>query len=130
MSPTNVELAESVYATLDRRDLNAFLALIHPEVEFGSLIAESEGQTYRGHDGARAWWNEVVGSMGGLRFERERIESFRDRGVTRLRIVGTIEGVEIPQTLWQAWRVRDALICWWDAYRTEDEALEAVGLRE
>ena len=46
MSQENVELAESVYATLDRRDLDAFLALMHPEVEFRSLIAEAEGPTY------------------------------------------------------------------------------------
>jgi hypothetical protein len=29
-----------------------------------------------------------------------------------------------------AWRVKDGLFSWWAAYRTEDEALEAVGLRE
>jgi ketosteroid isomerase-like protein len=129
MSQDNVELAETVYETLDRRDLDAFLALIHPEVEFRSLIAESEGQAYRGHDGARAWWTEVLGSMGGLRWEREQIDTFRDWGVTRLRAVATIEGVEIPQTLWQAWGVRDGLISWWEIYRTEAEALEA-GRRE
>ena len=50
--------------------------------------------------------------------------------MTRLRLVGTIEGVEVPQILWQAWRVREGMICWWAAYRSESEALEAVGLGE
>ncbi|HEX8648535.1 MAG TPA: nuclear transport factor 2 family protein, partial [Thermoleophilaceae bacterium] len=106
-----------------------FLVFFHPDIEFRSLIAESEGQTYRGHDGARAWWSEVVQSIGGIRFEREHIEPTPDGGITRLRLVGTIEGVEVPQMLWQAWRVRDGLVCWWAGYRTEAEAREAMGLR-
>ena len=130
MSQENVELVEAAYTALDRRDLDAFLAVIHPEVEFRSLIAEAEGQTYRGHDGVREWWDAVAESLGGLRYALEKAEGFRDRGILRVRIVGTIEGVEVPQTMWQAWRVREGLICWWDGFRTEAEALDAVGLRE
>ena len=130
MSQENVELNEAVWGALIRRDLDAFLALMDPEVEFRSLIAEAEGRTYRGHEGVREFWDSVVQSLGGLRYEPEQIESFRDRGITRVRIVGAVEGVEVPQTMWQAWRVRDGLVVWWDAFRTEAEALEAVGLSE
>jgi hypothetical protein len=60
----------------------------------------------------------------------EEIESFRDRGITRLALAGTIDGVEVPQRMWMAWRLRDGLLVWWTTYRTETEALEAVGLSE
>ncbi len=130
MSQENVERIEAAYAALDRRDLQDFLAQIHPEVEFRSLIAEADGQVYRGHDGVREWWDAVPQALDGLRFEREEIECFRNRGINRMRIVSGSGGVEVPLTMWQAWRTRDGLLCWWDGFRTEAEALEAVGLSE
>ena len=129
MSEESIELAKAVYAALNRRDLEAALALMHPHIEFRSLLA-SDGRTYRGHDAVREWWSSVSQSLGGLRYEAQEIEAFRDRGITRLRIVGRVEGVDIPQTFWQAWRVRDGLVFWWEGFRAEDEALAAVGLRE
>jgi hypothetical protein len=60
----------------------------------------------------------------------EKIEAFRDRGITHMRPVGSIGGVEVPQRMWMAWRVRDGLLIWWATFRTEAEALEAVGLSE
>ncbi len=130
MSSENVKLAQAAYAAIDRDDLDSFLALLHPEVEFRSLIAEAEGRSYRGHDGAREWWDAVVHALGGIRFVREQIEVVGDGGVTRLRTVVTVEGVEVPMRMWQAWRVREGLIAWWAVFRTEAEALQAMGWRE
>lgn len=65
MSRESIELAEAAYAMLARRDLDAFPALIHPEVEFRSLLAETDGKTYRGHEGVTAWWNDMAESLGG-----------------------------------------------------------------
>jgi hypothetical protein len=42
---------------------------------------------------------------------------------------GVTEGVEVTQTMWQAAVVRDGKLVWWGIFRTEDEALEAAGLR-
>ncbi len=129
MSRESVEVMEAAYAAIGRDDLDAFLALAHPAIEFRSLIAEAEGQTFRGHNGVREWWDSVIRSLG-IRPGAENTEAFRDRGITRLRLAGSIAGVEVPQTMWMAWRLRDGLILWWATYRTEAEALEAVGLSE
>ena len=129
MSRENVELMEAMYAAINRGDLDTFLALAHPEIEFHSLIAEAEGRAYHGHDGVREWWNSVIRSLG-IRPGAEETEGFRDRGITRLRLAGNIAGVEVPQTMWMAWRVRGGLVSWWATFRTEAEALEAVGLSE
>ena len=129
MSEENVEVMEAAYAAIERKDLDAFLALAHPEIEFRSLIAEAEGRTYHGHEGVREWWEAVISSLR-VRPNPEAIEGFRDRGITRLRLAGNIAGVEVPQTMWMAWRIRDGLIVWWATYRTEDQALEAAGLSE
>lgn len=129
MSRENVDLMEAAYAAITSDDLDAFLAVAHPQIEFRSLIAEAEGRTFRGHEGVREWWNTVIRSLG-VRPGAEKIEGFRDRGVTCLRLAGSIGGVEVPQTMWMSWRFRDGLLAWWETFRTEAEALEAVGLRE
>ena len=72
MSQENVEIIKDAFAAISRSDLNMLLSLTDPEVEFHSLIAEAEDQTYRGHDGVREWWEQVKASLGGLRFEAGR----------------------------------------------------------
>ena len=124
----NIELAKAAYAAINRADLDAFLALVDPEVEFMSLIAEAEGQVYRGHAGVRQWWSGVAKSLGGLVFEPEEMRDFGDRGlVVRIRVTGSVGGVEVPQTMWQALKAREGRPYWWRTVRTEREALEALG---
>ena len=53
-----------------------------------------------------------------------------DRGVAHFRIAGTLNGVPLEQSVWQAIRLRSGKLSWWVPYRTEREALEAVGLSE
>jgi len=50
--------------------------------------------------------------------------------VTKFRMAGTVSGVEVAQTRWQAVTLRDGKARWWAFFRTEREALEAAGLRE
>ena len=130
MSQENVELARAMHAAVNRRDLDGYLALVHPEVEFRSLIAEAEGRDYRGHAGVREWWESVIESLGGMHSEIEHIKAFEDGGVIRVRLTGKVEEVELSQTTWNAFRVRDGTVVWWGFFRTEAEALEAVGLSE
>ncbi len=129
MSQENVELMEAVFDAISRNDLDAFLALAHPEIEFRSLIAEAEGRTFHGHEGVREWWDSVIRSLD-IQPRPEGIEGFRDRGVTCLRLAGRVAGVEVPQTMWLSWRVRDGQLVWWASFRSDAEALEAAGLAE
>jgi ketosteroid isomerase-like protein len=129
MSQENVELMEAAAAAIERKDLDAFLALAHPDIEFHSLIAEAEGRSFKGYEGVREWWDTVIESLE-VQPRPEEIEGFRDRGIGCLRLAGRIAGVEVPQTMWMSWRVRDGLLIWWATFRTEAEALEAAGLKE
>ena len=123
------QIAEAAYAALNAGDQDAFLALIHPEAEFESLIAEAEGQTFRGHDGVREWWSSVVNALGGLSFLPEEIRILGQAGVSRIRVSGRVGGVEVPQTMWQAFVLRDAKPVWWSTFRTEAEALAEADAR-
>jgi len=39
-----------------------------------------------------------------------------------------LSGVPVEQTMWQAVKLRDGKLTWWASFRTESEALAAVGL--
>jgi len=61
MSQENVENAHRVYDAFNRRDLDAVLAFVDPEVEFKVRFMDMQGRAYlRGHDGIREWWQGVL----------------------------------------------------------------------
>jgi ketosteroid isomerase-like protein len=133
MSPENVELramAEAAYGALNSGDLDGFLVLIDEDVEFTSMVAEAEGTTFRCHEGVRAWWETVRGAFQDARWELLDVRGSGERGVTKFRMAGTLSGVPVAQTMWQAAELRDGKLVWWAFFRTEREALEAVGLSE
>jgi ketosteroid isomerase-like protein len=111
-------------------DLEAFLALTAEDVEFTSMVAEAEGTVFRGHDGVRAWWNTVRGAFEDVHWELLDVRGSGDRGVMQFRMAGTLGGVPVEQTMWQATLLRDGKAIWWAFFRSEREALEAVGLSE
>jgi ketosteroid isomerase-like protein len=121
-------IADAAYAALNGTDVEAFVALAAEDVEFTSLVAEAEGTTFRGPDGVRAWWAAVRDSFETVTWELLDVRGSGDRAVTHIRIAGVMSGVAVEQTMWQAARVRDGRLSWWGTFRTEDEALEAVGM--
>ncbi len=112
------------------REICRFLALVHEDVEFTSLVAEAEGTTFRGHEGVRVWWETVRGAFEDPRWEVLDVRGSGERGVTKFHMAGTLAGVQVGQTMWQAANLRDGKLTWWAFFRTEREALEAVGLEE
>jgi ketosteroid isomerase-like protein len=60
MSQENVELAYRAMDAFNRRDIDAYLALMDDDVEIVPRIGAVEGEnSYRGHEGARRWWSNV-----------------------------------------------------------------------
>jgi ketosteroid isomerase-like protein len=128
VSPELQAMADAAYGALNSGDLDAFLALTAEDVEFTSLVAEVEGTTFRGHAGVRAWWETVRGAFQNPRWEVLDIRVSGESGVVKFRLSGTLAGVAVDQTMWQAARSREGKLRWWAFFRTEREALEAAGL--
>ena len=127
---TNRERAERAYAALAEDHLEGFLDLIDPDVEFTSLIAEAEGNTYRGHDGVRDWWENIKSGFGGLRWGVDEIrEVGEDAVLIRMRVIGSLGGAPLAQTMFQPVQARGEKVGWWGVFRTEDEALRALADR-
>jgi ketosteroid isomerase-like protein len=126
-----VEVVRRAYDAFRRRDLEKFLSCIAREVEFQSHVLEVEG-VYRGHEGARAWWNGVLDVFPDWRPEVVDAREVGGRVVVRARAEGrgTGSGIALQRDIWQVAEVHNGQITSWAFFRTEQEALAAVGLRE
>jgi ketosteroid isomerase-like protein len=127
VSTPEVELAKRLWRAIQRRDLDEFLSMVDPEIEFVSFL---ERDTYRGHDGLREWWSEVIASLGGIRFEPLRFDAIGDDGVlTQVVLIGTADSVDVEQTIWQVAEMAGDKVIWWGSYGTEREARESFQTR-
>ena len=132
VSQVNVELVHRGYDALARRDLDALLALMDPEVEIAPLIAVALGATYRGHDGVRRFWSELVSSFPDFTAEVVEVRDLGDRTLAAVRSRAHGAGSDAPfeETAWQLAEGRDGKLLRLRSYASESEALEAAGIRE
>jgi ketosteroid isomerase-like protein len=133
MSEENVELLHHAFDAFNRRDLDAFLALCDPDVEFISYLARVEGgEPYRGHDGVRDWWERLLAVYPDFKAEIEDVRDLGDRTIMRARVHG--HGLEsdapMDQTMWQVAEYRHGRTIGWRFVNSEADALEAAGLSE
>ena len=127
MAIGNEDLIRKAFDALNRHDLEGFLELIEPDVEFNSLIAEADARSFHGHDGVREWWETVLESLGGLHWELEEIQLRGEEWATvKLRVIGEASGVPIEQTMWQGNHRRGERADWWHVGRTEEDVLAAM----
>jgi ketosteroid isomerase-like protein len=131
MSQETVELASQAFDAVNRRDLDAFLALIDDDVEIVTRIAVMEGGLH-GHDGMRRWWENMFTAFPDYYFEVVDVRDLGDVTLASLRALGHGAGSDVPfeDLLWHASQWRRGKCIWWRAFETEAQALEAAGLRE
>ena len=122
------ELAEAAFAALARRDFDGFLDLMDPDVEFTSLIAESEAKLFRGHAGVRQFLDQLLSVFPDWRPTVESAESHADSALVKVRFEGTGvgSGTTVEQVGWQVAHARDGKVIGWCFFRTEEEARRAL----
>ena len=128
MPEDNAGTVRSTYEAFHRRDLEGFLSYHDPDVEFRSLVLEVEG-VYRGHDGLRSWWETVIAVFPDWMPQIEETRESGDRGLLRVRVEGhgTGTGIDLDRHAWTVVEVHDGRITSSALYRTEEEALAAIG---
>jgi hypothetical protein len=131
MSQENVELVLRAYDAFNRRDWDAFVALMDDDVEIVTRIAVIEGGRH-GRDGMRRWWETMLTAFPDYDIEVVDMRDVGDVTLASLRALGRGAGSDVPfeDLLWHAGRWRRGKCVWWRAFETEAEALEALGLRE
>jgi ketosteroid isomerase-like protein len=129
MSQEYVESTSRVIDAFNRRDLQAYLALMDPDVEFIPYEVYLEGgNPYRGHAGIRRWWEDVFAVFPDIRAEVYEIRDFGDRTLIHgcLRGQGAGSGAPMERTMFLVTQWRDKKEIWWCAFGSEAEALEAA----
>lgn len=131
MSQGNVELAQRVYEAVNRRDLEALLALVDDEVTLLAIAAYVDGG-YHGHGGVRQWWENMFEAFPDYTIDIGEVRDFGNATLAALRILGhgSESGAPFEQRLFQIieWRFAKAVRV--ESFRSEAEALEAAGLSE
>ena len=59
MSQENVELIRAGYDALNRRDHEAWISTLCPDIELHELPTNPDSSVFRGHDEARKWIESV-----------------------------------------------------------------------
>jgi ketosteroid isomerase-like protein len=132
MSQENVELVHQLIHAFNRRDLDAFLALVASDVEFTPYVVAMEG-SYQGHDGMRRWWQELFEVFPDWHVEPLEVRDLGGLTLTALGVEGSggESGTPVEQVLWQLteWSA-DGKVVRVGHYSSEADALEVGGLSE
>ena len=131
MSERNIELYRQGIEAFNRRDLDGFLALADPDVVGNSRVLAIEGESYRGHDGTRKWWKDLLGVFPDFMIDVVWVRDAGNLTVSELRNSAGGEGsAALEELVWQVSEWRDGRVVRWQIFVREQEALEAAGLRE
>jgi ketosteroid isomerase-like protein len=135
MSEENVALARRTIDALSRRDFDALLAFLSPDVVWEALEGVSGiGELYRGRAEVRQWIALMLeNTEEGIDVE---IEQMADLGDDRVFIAVVLtarrrgSGVPFEYRTWQIVWFADGLITRRQVFWTRAEALKTAGLRE
>lgn len=124
------ELLEKAADAYNRRDPDAWVALWNPSCEWHPfLTARVEGDPgYHGHNGMRAWFEDVDEMFSEMHVELERIRDVGDRLLVLGQMTAVGRGSDAPVSSEVAWVFEpkgDKLQRGW-AYQSHEEAERAA----
>lgn len=117
---------------ITERDLDAAVALCHPDIEFFSLLAQLEARPYRGFAGIRRYFRDVEATWAEWRVEVEQLIPAADgRVVIIMSTHMRGRGSELPfaERVANVWEFKDEKLWRATLYRDPAEALKATEVR-
>jgi ketosteroid isomerase-like protein len=135
MSQENVEVVLQGIEALNRRDVDAFVALVSPDVEWEDSVFWSEhARIYTGEAELREWFNQVIlEPWESVHFEVEEITEAADDRVFfggLLTTRGKGSGVETQVRGWSVVWITNGKTTRRQVFLDRADALEAAGLEE
>jgi ketosteroid isomerase-like protein len=133
MSEENVERLRKGYEAMARRDLDAVLPLLDPEVEIHDRAEAPDARSYSGHDGAVTALDLSLDAFAGFTLIPERFYDAGDRIVVVLRMEGTgrVSGAPVEDRIAHFWRLGDdGLATALRVFSDPADALAAAGISE
>jgi ketosteroid isomerase-like protein len=115
----SVALVECLFEAFGRRDADALLELMSPDIEFYGPTATvlNEGRCYRGHEGIRRYLSDAAQLWQSLEISPR---TFREVG-NHVVVLGRVkaraaDGLELDTPAAWVWRVQAGRIAWGCAY--------------
>ena len=132
MSQENVETYKRAVEATNRRDLDALVEELDPQVEWHSALVGLGTAVYRGTEGVRELFRDADETLEGMVFEVSEMRDLSDRVVAfgRLRARGHESGVETDVSFNQVVDFRNGKVSRLRSFLDREDALEAAGLSE
>src|SRR5262245_34931822 len=133
MPEENVALARKAIDALNRRDFDAVLAFLSPDVEWEALEGvPGIAELYRGRAGVREWIELMWANAEGVHIEIKQMTDLADdRVFVAVVVAARRKGSGVPFE-WRTWQIvwfADGLITRRQVFWTRAEALKTAGLR-
>jgi uncharacterized protein len=132
MSQENLELFRRGLAAWNAGDYEAIVEMCHPDVEwaFSDRLPDATGEIW-GKASVRTFFETFTGDWSEISIRPERIVDSGPHVVANVEFKARgREGIEVSMRFVHVWTVREGQIVRFRGFRTFDEALEAVMLRE
>lgn len=134
MSQQNVEAFKRALDAGNRRDLEALLEVLDPDVRWHPVAPHVGGEeaAYRGHEGIREMWADVHEAFADLHLEILETRDIDDRvvAICSVRTRGSESGLEIESPLGYLVQFENGKATEVRSYTDPEEALGAAGLRD
>jgi ketosteroid isomerase-like protein len=134
MSQEHVDAVRRSFDAWNRRDFDAWVELLHPEIEWVSELAaqfEGSGAASRGLTEMRRYWDEWH-ALWDMAIELTDVRDLGDTviAIAHVRARGEASGVGLEQPIAYVIEFEDGLARRARSYFNKREALAAVGLSE
>ena len=125
----NAEALRVGFESYNRDGLEAIADLFDPEFE--AVVPPDvsvEPDTYRGAEGIRRYFAAFEGAMEEVRFHVDEVVPMGDQLLTNIRLTarGAGTGIEVEQSVWQLWKMRDGRAVRMEAFISREEAERAA----
>jgi ketosteroid isomerase-like protein len=133
MSERNVDLHRRTMDAYNARDIEAWIALADPQIEFHSTFAAVGGAVYHGHDGLRRYFRDIDNVWGAE--TRLEAEAFFDLGENTLVFQvlhgrGRNSGAQVAMPVALVVRWRNEMAVYMKGYARRLDALRDLGVSE
>jgi ketosteroid isomerase-like protein len=125
---TDIEVVKAMFAAFAARDLEAVLALAHPEIEFTAVTGAHAGRTepYRGHDGMRQYFRDVATVWEELHLTPREFRESGDLVLVTGKVSARSRSRTVAGSTGWIWRVRDGKVVFGRVYASAADATEAL----
>jgi ketosteroid isomerase-like protein len=136
MAGRNADEVNCITEASNRRDIDALLESLDPEVEwtpaFPTSLGEGAVPVYRGHDGVRKMFREFYEALDEIHADYSEVRELDDRVVAigRVRTRGTVSGATTESPFAMVADFRDGKATRVRTYLDPEQALADAELRE